>query len=113
MIATQNAARVIAAWGSATSANASNLNSGQSASVTKVCDYAIDALQYAPNVGTSVTTCSGSSPIRVSTTYNAQGADNLPTLSVTVTYAVPLLAIPGLNASSITLLQTVQSPVRN
>jgi len=113
LIATQSAARTIAAWGSATSVNASNLNSGQSASVTKVCNYAIDALQYAPNVGSSVIACSGASPIRVSTTYNAQGADKLPTLSVTVNYTVPLLAIPGISPSSITLVQTVQSPVRN
>jgi Flp pilus assembly protein TadG len=113
LIATQSAAKVIAAWGSATSANASNLNNGQQAAVTKICNYAIDALQYAPNVGSSVTTCSGSSPIRVSTTYNAQGADKLPTLTVTVNYTVTLLAVPGISPSSITLLRTVQSPVRN
>jgi hypothetical protein len=113
LIATQSAARAIAAWGSATSTNAGNLNNGQQASVTKVCGYAINALQYAPNVGTSVTTCSGSSPIRVSTTYNAQGADNLPTLTVTVTYTVTLMAIPGISPSSLSIVRTVQSPVRN
>jgi hypothetical protein len=113
LIATQNAARIIAAWGSATSANAGNLNSGQPASVAKICGYAIDALQYAPNVGSSVTTCSGSSPIRVTTTYNSQGADTLPTLTVTVTYTVALLGVAGISPSSITLLRTVQSPVRN
>lgn len=108
LIATQSAARVGAAWGSATTANS------QSATLsTKVCNYAIDALQYAPNVGSSVNTCSGTSPIRVSTTYNAQGADNLPTLTVTVTYTVTLLAIPGVSPSSMTILRTVQSPVRN
>jgi hypothetical protein len=108
LIATQNAARIGAAWGSATSANAQSSNLS-----TKVCGYAIDALQYAPNVGSSVTTCAGSSPIRVSTTYNAQGADNLPTLTVTVTYTVTLMAIPGISPSSLGIVRTVQSPVRN
>jgi hypothetical protein len=113
LIATQSAARTIAAWGSATSANAANLNSGQSASVTKACTYAYDALQYAPNVTSSASTCPAGGPIHVSTTYNSQGADNLPTLTVTVTYTVTLLAIPGISPSSLTLLRTVQSPVRN
>lgn len=113
LIATQNAARTGAAWGSATSANASNLSSGQSAAVTKVCTYAYEALQYAPNVTSSASTCPSNGPIQVSTTYNASGADNLPTLSVTVTYKVTLMAVPGISPSSLTISRTVQSPVRN
>jgi hypothetical protein len=108
LIATQSAARIGAAWGSATSANAQSSNL-----TTKVCTYAYDALKYAPNVTSSASTCPSGGPITVSTTYNAQGADNLPTLTVTVTYKVTLLAIPGISPSSITLQRTVQSPVRN
>jgi hypothetical protein len=108
LIATQSAARIGAAWGSATSANAQSGNLS-----TKVCGYAYDALQYAPNVTASASTCPAGGPIHVSTTYNAQGADNLPTLSVTVTYTVTLLAVPGISPSSLTILRTVQSPVRN
>lgn len=107
LIATQNAARIGAAWASATAVNAQSANL-----LTKVCGYAIDELQDAPNVGTSVTTCSGSSPIRVSATYNATGADNLPTVTVTVTYTVTLMALPGISPSSMGIVRSVQMPVR-
>lgn len=108
LIATQNAARIGASWGSATSANA------QSASLsTKACTYAIEALRYAPNVGTSVSGCGGTSPISVTATYASSGADQLPTVSVTVNYKLGLLAIPGISGSSLTITRTVQLPVRN
>jgi hypothetical protein len=108
LIATQNAARIGAAWGTAASANA------QSASLsTKVCGYAVGELQYAPNVGTSVTTCSGTSPIRVATQYNASGSDGSPTLTVTVTYTVTLMAIPGITPATMPIVRSVELPVRN
>jgi Flp pilus assembly protein TadG len=108
LIATQNAARIGAAWGSATSANA------QSASFsTKACAYAIEALRYAPNVGTSITSCGGASPVSVTASYNSSGADQLPTVSVSVSYKLNLLAAPGVSGSNLTITRTVQLPVRN
>jgi Flp pilus assembly protein TadG len=107
LIATQNAARIGAAWGAATATNAQSANLA-----TKACGYAIDELQDAPNMGASVTTCSGSSPIRVATSYNASGADALPTVTVTVTYKVTLMAVPGISPSSLAIVRSVQLPVR-
>jgi len=109
LIATEDAARIGAAWGAAASANA---QSGTTFT-NKVCAYAIDELQNAPNVGTSVTTCSGTSPIRVTATYNAAGADTLPTVTVTVTYTVNLLAAPGVSQANLSIRRSVQLPVRN
>ena len=111
LIATQSAARAIAAWGTATHTNAQSITT--QASLTTMCNYAIGELQYAPNVGTSVNTCGGSSPVSVSATYNASGADLLPTLTVTVTYTVSLLPVPGISPSSLAIARTVQLPVRN
>lgn len=108
LIATQNAARIGAEWGSATSANAQSNNLS-----TKVCNYALATLQYAPNVGTSVTTCGGTSPVSVATSFSLTGADGLPTLTVRVTYTVSLLAIPGISPSSLAINRSVQLPVRN
>ena len=109
LIATQNAARTIAAWGTATHTNAQNI----ATETNTICNYAIEALQYAPNVGTAVTTCAGASPIRVSATYNNAGSDGSTTLTVAVTYTVPLLAIPGISPSSLPITRTVELPVRN
>jgi Flp pilus assembly protein TadG len=109
MIATENAARTIAAWGTATHTNAQNIGSETST----LCNYAIGALQYAPNVGTSVSSCTGASPIRVSATYNASGSDSSPTLTVAVTYTVTLMAVPGVSPSSLAITRTVELPVRN
>jgi hypothetical protein len=109
LIATQNAARTIAAWGTATHTNAQNI----ATETTTLCNYAIGALQYAPNVGTSVNSCTGSSPIRVTPTYNATGSDGSPTLTVSVTYTVTLMAIPGISPSSLAITRQVELPVRN
>lgn len=108
LIATQNAARVAAMWGSATSANA------QSASLTTTaCSYALDELRYAPNVGTGVTTCGTSGPVNITASYLASGADQRPAVSVTVTYKLALMAIPGLMPSTLSISRSVQLPVRN
>jgi hypothetical protein len=108
LIATQNAARVGAMWGAISSANA------QSSSLsTNACSYALDELRYAPNVGTSVTTCGASQPVSVSVSYLSSGADQRPCVSVSVTYRLTLLAIPGLVPSSLAITRTVQLPVRS
>lgn len=111
LIATQNAARAGAEWGSATSAVASNIAS--TANTQTVCNFAIAALEYAPNVGTSLTTCGGSSPISVTPTYNASGHGGIPTVSVSVTYTVNLLAVPGVSLSTLAITRSVELPVRN
>jgi hypothetical protein len=111
LIATQDAARAAAEWGSATSAVASNITSVANTKI--VCNYAIAALEYAPNVGTSVSTCGGSSPISVTPTYNASGHGGIPTLSVSVTYTLNLLALPGVSLSTLAITRLVELPVRN
>jgi hypothetical protein len=105
MIATQNAARIGAMWGAANSINA---QSGGTFT-TAACNYALDELQYAP---TSVSSCGGASPVSVTATYAASGADDLPTVTVAVTYTVTLLAIPGLMPGSLAITRSVQMPVR-
>jgi hypothetical protein len=108
LIATQNAARIGAIWGSANSTNA------QSASFTSTaCTYALAELQNAPNMGATVTTCGGTSPVSVTASYLASGADQLPAVTVAVTYRVSLLAIPGIMPASLSILRRVQLPVRN
>lgn len=109
LIATEDAARIGAAWGAAASANALS----GTTFTNKVCTYAIGELQYAPNVGTTVTTCTGTSPIRVTATYNSSGADTLPTVTVTVTYTVNLLAYPEVSQANLSIQRSVQLPVRN
>jgi hypothetical protein len=111
LIATQNAARAAAEWGSATTAVASNITT--TANTQTLCNYAIAALEYAPNVGTSLSTCGGTSPISVSPTYNASGHGGIPTLSVSVTYTINLLAVPAVSASTLAITRTVELPVRN
>ena len=107
MIATQNAARVGAMWGAA---NSTNAQSG-STFTTAACTYALAELQYAPNMA-SVTNCTGSSPVTVTASYAASGADQLPTVTVQVTYSLALLAIPALMPSTLAITRTVQLPVR-
>jgi hypothetical protein len=111
LIATQSAARAGAEWGSATSAVASSITS--TANTQILCNYAIAALEYAPNVGTSVTSCGGSSPISVTPTYNATGHGGIPTVTVSVTYTVNMLAVPGVSLSTLAITRTVELPVRN
>jgi hypothetical protein len=111
LIATQNAARAAAEWGSATTAVTSNITS--TGNTATLCNFAIAALEYAPNVGTSVSTCGGTSPISVSPTYNASGHGGIPTLTVSVTYTINLLAVPGVSGSTLAITRTVELPVRN
>jgi Flp pilus assembly protein TadG len=107
LIATQNAARAAATWGASSSANA------QSATLsTQACTYALAQLQYAPGVGSSVSTCSAS-PVSVTATYHAAGSDGLPTVAVKVTYTVQLMAIPLMMPGSLAINRTVELPVRN
>ncbi len=107
LIATQNAARIGAVWGSANSTNAHSTSFTSTA-----CTYALAELQGAPNVGTSITTCGGSSPVSVTATP-LSGADGLPAVQVSVTYTVQLMRIPAIMPASLSITRAVELPVRN
>lgn len=106
LIATQNAARIGAAWAAASSTNA-----GTSGLAAYLCtNYVLPTLQDAPNVGSGVTSCGGTSPVSVSTSSGTVGS--LTTLTVTVTYKAPLMGIPGISPSSLSIARSVTLPVR-
>ena len=103
LIAVQNAARVGALY---TSSNLSNV-----ADSTTACGYAIDQLRYLPNVGSSLSTCSGT-PLTV-TAESVTGPDSQAATSVTVSYSTPqLIPIPGLLPGQITVRRAVEMAVR-
>ena len=103
LIAVQNAARIGAMY---TSSNAANVADSATA-----CGYAIDQLVSLPNIGSSVTTCSGS-PVTV-TAASVSGPDSQAATSVTVSYTTPqLVPIPGLLPGRITISRAVEMAVR-
>ncbi|HEY4086318.1 MAG TPA: TadE/TadG family type IV pilus assembly protein [Bryobacteraceae bacterium] len=102
LIATQNAARVAATWGSASNANAIALT----ASPSPACGtYALPLFKYAP---TPVTACGAS----LSATPGSYSKFSITYVTVAVAYTVNLLAIPGIMPGSITINKTVTMPVR-
>ena len=97
LIATQNAVGAVYCSG----------NSDLAAGCTAACGYALDQLRNLPNVGASLTTCTGS-PVVVSTSVIAgpDSTHDAPTSAsqVQVTYTTPqLIPIPGLVPGSITI----------
>jgi hypothetical protein len=100
LIATQNAARIVAMYGAASSSNLANIASVK-------CGYAADALKYAP---TPVTDCGSNLSVMTSsnTTYAA-----FTEVQVTVTYTVTLMSIPGIMPGSLAISKTVTLPVRS
>jgi hypothetical protein len=86
LIATQNAAILV--------------NARSTGLTAKACTYAYKALQYAPNVTTSASTCPNPSPSQVTATFKKSGADQLTAVSVSVTYTVALIAVPGISPST-------------
>jgi Flp pilus assembly protein TadG len=101
LISTQNAARTGAVWGAYSSANAASANFTSTA-----CGYALDELRYAPGVGSGTTTCGGSSPVSVVASA-VSGNDGQSAVSVTVTYALSLIVIPGILNKNLVLSRTV------
>ena len=101
LIATQNAARVVAMWGAVNSANASAMSS-------VACSYAADELRYAP---TPVTGCGTSLSVATSSS-TITGPSSFTAVSVSVTYTVNLLAIPGIMPNTLAITRSVQLPVR-
>ena len=105
LIATSNAARVSAAYCSASGITC--------ASNTYACtNYVLTQLSYMPNIGSTVTTCNAS-PITVTVSYPSPVSTSCPDTfsctSVTVTYVTPqLVPIPGIFPGQLTITKTVQ-----
>lgn len=111
LIATEAASRVGCLYASTSSSTVTD--------TTSVCTYALDQLRRMPNVGTSTTTCSGSSPVRVSVSAvtGAASADTQSAAQVSVTYVTPLfvpvmmkggVVVPG----QVTITRSVQMRMR-
>jgi hypothetical protein len=100
LIATENAARVVAMYGAASSGNLANIANVK-------CGYAADELKYAP---TPVTGCGTALSVTTSsnTTFSA-----FTEVQVTVTYTVSLVSIPGIMPGSLAISRTVSLPVRS
>ena len=104
LIATDNAARLGAIYcsGSLTAATDN----------TTACSYALDQFRNLPNVGTSITTCSGS-PVVVTASL-VTGPDSSNATSVSVTYTTPqLIPIPGVFPGSMTITRTLVMAIRS
>lgn len=111
LISLQSAARVSAVYASTNSAVA--LATAGSPTSGPACAYALAEMRNAPNVGSSVTTCTASDPVQLSATYNSTGSDGvLPSETVSVTYTIHLLAIPIIMPSQITITRQVECPIR-
>ncbi len=104
LIATQNAARVAATWGSASSANSTALT----ASPSPACGtYALPLFKYAP---TPVSACGTS--LSATPETHSLGSSSVSYVQVAVAYTVNLIAIPGIMPGSITINRTVYMPIR-
>jgi Flp pilus assembly protein TadG len=103
LIATSNAARVGAAYCSASTTTCPN--------ITYTCtNYVLTQLSYMPNIGTTVTSCT-TSPATVSISYPTAATcpDTNSCVAVTVIYVTPhLVPIPGLFPGQLTITKTVQ-----
>ena len=102
LVATQNAARVVATWGAANSTNAGNISSN-------ACTYAAPMFAYAP---THVTGCGANLSVSTSTPTVGSGASQMATVEVSVTYTLTLIPLPGIMPGSMAITRTVQMPVR-
>jgi Flp pilus assembly protein TadG len=105
LVSVENAARVACLYTSA--------NSGQVADSTTACSLVIAELKNLPNIGSSVTTCGGTSPVSVSAT-SVSGPDGNPASQVTVTYTtVNLIPIPGFLQGQFTWNRSVTMGLRS
>lgn len=105
LVSLENAVRVAAAYTSTSSTTATD-------SAT-ACTLAIGVLKSLPNIGSSVTTCGGSSPVSVSATSVA-GPDGATAAKVSVTYtSVRLVPIPGLLQGRFTWTRSVTVRLRS
>jgi hypothetical protein len=111
LISLQNAARVAAIYASSSYATATDTVANPASG--EACQYALAEMRNAPNVGSSVKTCSSSDPVQLSATLNLTGSDGtLESATVSVSYTLQLLAIPGILPSQISLTRKVEFPLR-
>jgi Flp pilus assembly protein TadG len=106
LVSAQNAARVTAMYCSASSTTC------LPASPAIYCNYSLDQLRGMPNIGTSVSTCTGS-PLVVTPSV-ITGIDGANAESVTVTYTSPqMIPIPGILPGQLTISRTVQMKLQS
>jgi Flp pilus assembly protein TadG len=104
LISVQDAVRVAALYTSTSSTTA--------ADSTTACTYVINELKSLPNIGNSVTSCSGT-PLTV-TAQSVAGAGTTSATLVSVTYQSSyLFPIPGVLANQFTWTRTAKMPLRN
>ena len=113
LISLESAARVAAVYASSTATIAQAAQNQNTPENGQACTYALAEMRNAPNVGSSVTTCSASDPVQLSATLNVPGSDGaLQTATVSVTYTIHLLAIPAIMPSQIKITRRVECPLR-
>jgi Flp pilus assembly protein TadG len=87
-ISVENAARVAALY-------TANNGTGAVTDTAGACYYVLQELEHAPNMGSGVSTCGGTSPVTVTAAAATVGGQ--PASQVSVTYkALPMIPIPGL-----------------
>jgi Flp pilus assembly protein TadG len=112
LIATEAAARVGCMY-----ASTSSTVLGASGTSNAVCTYVLEQLRKMPNVGSGVTTCSGS-PVTVTVTAltsstTPPSADGSSAAQVQVVYVTPvLLPMLGQLPSQLTITKTIQMRLR-
>ena len=105
LVSVENAARVGVLYTSQSSTTAAD-SSG-------ACTTVINELKNLPNIGSSVTTCGGSSPVSV-TASQVTGPDGNNASQVSVTYtSVNLVPIPGLLQKGFTWTRSVTVRLRS
>ncbi len=123
LISTQNAARAVAQYASATSALYASPDS-RTATFNEACYYALEELRGQPNV-TPTTTCSSgttvssAAPVALCIGLNCNnqsvtGADGASAAQVTLTYlTIQMVPIPNVLGAQFTLRPTVQMRIRD
>ena len=95
-----------------TAAVYTSTGSGTAADSTTACSLALGEMAKLPNIGYTVTSCSGS-PLTV-TASSVAGPDGGAASQVTVTYTtVSLIPIPGILPNRVTLTRTVKMRLRS
>lgn len=105
LIATQNAARVVAMYCSASSSRAASCSA---------CTYALSALTNMPNMGAAVTDCSASPLVLTTSNVTVTGDSSGSAARVSVAYTTPtLIPIPGLLPGTVTITRTAVMRVQS
>jgi Flp pilus assembly protein TadG len=109
LIATEAAARVGCMY-----ASTSSTVLAASGTPTTVCTYVLEQLRKMPNVGSSLSSCSGSPvTVTVSTVTGTNSADGNTAAQVQVVYQTPiLLPMMGQLPSQLTITRVIQMRVR-